>query len=125
MHLPTGNRTNQIENKIERYKIMAKITSPGNGKMRVQYDAFTEYLRRHITPALIAQIDRLQSKTFVDDPEKAEIYAYIADFVADRCCPVLHRDDIAEIISQFEIIGSEEEAEEEDYWQLTSGRLLA
>ena len=93
--------------------------------MRVAYDAFCEYLRRHINPALIAKIDRLQAKKFIDDPEKAEIYAYIADFVADRCCPVLHRDEIAEIIADFEIVDSEEEAEEEDVWTLPSGRLLA
>ena len=93
--------------------------------MRVEYMPGAEFLRRHINPALIAEIDRKQSKAFIDDPDKKEIYNIIAEFVWDRCVPVISRNAIAEIISGFEIIGSEDESETGDFWMLSSGRILA
>lgn len=93
--------------------------------MKVEYMPGAEFLRRHINSALIAEIDRKQSKTFINDHDKEEIYNIISGFVWDRCCPVISRNSIAEIISGFQIVDSEEEAEEEDCWTLSSGRILA
>ncbi len=81
-------------------------------------------IRRYITPALIAEIDRKQSKSFINDPDKEEIYNIISEFVWNRF-PFISRNSIAEIISGFQIVDSEEEAEEEDFWTLSSGRILA
>ena len=108
---------------------MAQIKAYKNGELLVSYNPSCEYTRRHITPKLIAEIDRTQSKTFIDDPAKEEIYKYLAREIADRCFPVMSRDEIARLIAQWEIFSSQEECEAytgmDDGCELADGRWIA
>lgn len=92
-----------------------------NGKLLVRYNPSCEYMRRHLTPRLMLEINA----KFEDDPEAVEIYECLADFMRERCFPVITRDEINEIIADFEIYETEEEAEEGDAYELKSGRWLA